>query len=168
MWNNIKAEVVADLREMSKQTQISTLHITGISLGGGLTVISYIDIAATKIFPNIRVTTYGAPRVGNKEWAANFDKVTGLKAKRYVVNGDTVAGMPTCLTLLCNYKQTGIKLNCYEDQAKCVKETEVNSTLADVQGIMKAGYKVMQTRDLKSIVDHIDGYPKIYNFTLVM
>jgi predicted lipase len=66
MWNNIKAEVISDLKEMSKQTKISTLDITGISLGGGLTVISYIDIAAAKIFPTVRITTYGAPRVGNK------------------------------------------------------------------------------------------------------
>ncbi len=124
MWNNIKVEVIGDLREMSRQTGINTLHITGISLGGGLTVISYIDIVASNIFPNIRLTTFGAPRVGNKEWAGHFDKITGTKTKRYVVNGDPVAGMPSCLTLLCSYKQVGIKLNCYEDQARCVKETE--------------------------------------------
>lgn len=85
-----------------------------------------------------------------------------------MVNGDTVAVMPTCLTLLCNYKQTGIKFTCYEDQQKCVKETEAGSTLGDIQNILEAGYKVIKTRDLNSIVDHIDGYPKIYNFTLVM
>lgn len=168
MWNNIKREVIDDLREMSKQTKTNTLHITGISLGGGLTVISYIDIAATKIFSNVRVTTYGAPRVGNKEWAAHFDDVTAVKTKRYVVSGDPVAGMPTCLTLLCSYRQTGIKFTCYEDKAKCVKETEDNTTLTEIKTIMKAGYNVMKTRDVGSIVDHVDGYPKIYNFTLVM
>lgn len=68
MWNNIKKEVIADLSEMRAQTQIPTLLITGISLGGGLTVISYIDIAAANIFPNIRLTTFGAPKVGNKQW----------------------------------------------------------------------------------------------------
>jgi len=113
MWNNIKSQVISDLKEMSRQTKISTLDITGISLGGGLTVISYIDIAAAKIFPTVRITTYGAPRVGNKEWANHFDQITSTKSKRFVVNGDTVAVMPTCLTLLCNYKQTGIKFTCY-------------------------------------------------------
>lgn len=108
---------------MSKQTKINTLFVTGISLGGGLTVISFVDILNAKIFSNIKVTTFGAPRVGNKEWATHFDALTAGKQKRYVVNGDTIAGMPTCLTLLCSYKQTGIKLNCYQDQAKCVKET---------------------------------------------
>lgn len=99
------------------------MYVTGISLGGGLTVISFVDIFNAKIFSNIKVTTFGAPRVGNKEWADYFDTLTGGKQKRYVVNGDTVAVMPTCLTLLCSYKQTGIKLTCYQDQAKCVKET---------------------------------------------
>ena len=124
MWNNIKTEVIGDLREMSKQTKISNLHITGISLGGGLTVISYIDIVAAKIFPTIRVTTYGAPRVGNKNWADHFDQLTNSKAKRYDVSGDPVAAIPTCLTLLCSYKQVGYKLTCYEDQQRCVRETE--------------------------------------------
>lgn len=168
MWNNIKAEVIGDLREMSKQTKITNLHITGISLGGGLTVISYIDINAAKIFPTIRVTTYGAPRVGNKNWADHFDQLTNTKAKRYVVSGDPVAGMPTCLTLLCSYKQVGYKLTCYEDQQRCVRETEENTIVNDAKTLITAGMKAWNARDVKGIVDHIDGYPKIYNFTVVM
>jgi len=101
---------------MSKQTKILTLHITGISLGGGLSVISYIDIAAAKIFSKVDVTTYGAPRVGNTEWANHYDNLTSKTTRRFVVGGDTVATMPTCLTALCSYKQVGIKYTCYEDQ----------------------------------------------------
>lgn len=154
---------------MSKQTKISTLHITGISLGGGLTIISYIDVAATKIFPTIRVTTYGAPRVGNKEWANHFDQITNTKSKRYVVSGDPVAGMPTCLTLLCNYKQVGIKLTCYEDRAQCVREAdEIETPYDQVRKFATIGKSIMKTRDVQGITDHVDGYPKIYNFTLVM
>ena len=66
MWNNIKSDVLGDLTKMSKNTTISHLIITGISLGGGLSVISYLDIVSANIFPKIDITTFGAPRVGNK------------------------------------------------------------------------------------------------------
>lgn len=45
MWEKIKHDVYRDLREIKLQTKINFLIITGISLGGGLAVISYIDIA---------------------------------------------------------------------------------------------------------------------------
>ncbi len=57
-------------------TGIKTLQITGISMGGGLSVISYIDINHAELFNKVRVTTFGAPKVGNKEWADHFDMIT--------------------------------------------------------------------------------------------
>lgn len=45
MWEMIKDDVFRDLADIKKQTGLTTLYITGISMGGGLTVISYIDIA---------------------------------------------------------------------------------------------------------------------------
>ena len=126
MWVNIRDEVIADLKEMKAATKMDNLHITGISLGGGLSILSYKDILDANIFKNIRVTTYGAPRVGNKDWAAWFDKLTGAKTKRYVVNGDPVAVMPKCLTLLCNYGNTGVKINCYEEQQLCKQEVDTD------------------------------------------
>jgi hypothetical protein len=65
-----------DLREVKLQTSLDTLIITGISLGGGLSVISFIDINHAQIFSKVKVTTFGAPRVGNKYWAAYFDLLT--------------------------------------------------------------------------------------------
>ncbi len=100
---------------MRYQTKLNTLYITGISLGGGLTVISYIDISHENIFPNVIVITFGAPRVGNKYWAAHFDLITNGHTKRYIVSGDPIVVLPRCLTLLCTYRQTGIKIVCYEN-----------------------------------------------------
>lgn len=73
---------------MKKYTNLETLYITGISMGGGLSVISFIDINHLGLFNNVKITTYGAPRVGNKHWAAHFDLITGKKAKRYYIKGD--------------------------------------------------------------------------------
>ena len=88
MWETIKEDVIGDLVEMKKVTGLETLYITGISMGGGLSVISYIDISLQKLFKDIKVTTYGAPRVGNKNWAEHFDKITNTSTKRYYIKGD--------------------------------------------------------------------------------
>lgn len=113
MWNTIRQNVTNDLRIIQKQTNLDTLHITGISLGGGLAGISFIDLRVYDVFKNLHVTTFGAPRVGNKKWAEFFDQITGNKSYRYIVKGDPIVVMPRCLTLLCNYKQTGVQIVCH-------------------------------------------------------
>ncbi len=112
MWESVKKQVFQDLKEIKAQTKLETLYITGISLGGGLSVISYVDINHENLFQNVKVTTYGAPRVGNKHWAANFDLVTQGRTRRYIIKGDPIVILPRCLTLLCTYRQTGIQIVC--------------------------------------------------------
>lgn len=119
MWEKIKLDVFKDLRGIKLQTKLDFLIITGISLGGGLSVISYVDIAYEKIFSKVKVITFGAPRVGNKYWAAHFDLITLGKTKRYLVDADPIVVMPRCLTLLCTYRQTGIKIVCRENLKTC-------------------------------------------------
>jgi hypothetical protein len=50
MWETIKLKVISNLKLMKKVTNINTLYITGISLGGGLSFISYIDISHANLF----------------------------------------------------------------------------------------------------------------------
>lgn len=47
MWNSIKEDTLKDLRASSHTNR---LLITGISLGGGLAAISYVDILHSNIF----------------------------------------------------------------------------------------------------------------------
>jgi hypothetical protein len=116
MWNTIRTQVTNDLIDIKRQTRLEKLYITGISLGGGLAVLSLIDIKHANIFSDVNVVTYGAPKVGNKNWAAVFEDLTQGKSRRYIVKGDPIVVLPTCITPLCNYKQTGIKIVCYEKQ----------------------------------------------------
>ena len=88
-------------------------------MGGGLSVISYIDIRNSQIFQDVEVITYGAPRVANKNYAEYFDKLTNKKSRRFIVKGDPIVVLPECLTLLCNYKHTGNQYVCIEDEAVC-------------------------------------------------
>ena len=125
MWETIKEDVMDDLKKMKEITGFETLHITGISMGGALAVLAYIDIAHFSLFDNIRVTTFGAPRVGNKHWAAYFDLITLAKTRRYYLNGDPIIIMPRCLTLLCTYRQTGIAIGCYDNKKLCIQEVAI-------------------------------------------
>lgn len=90
MWEKVKFPVLQDLMALYEYTHIKKLYITGISLGGGLSTISFMDIAQQTSFTEIKVTTFGAPRVGNKQWAAYYDLKTLGKTKRYLVYGDPI------------------------------------------------------------------------------
>jgi hypothetical protein len=114
MWDTIKLDVIDDLKEFKKVTGIQKLYITGISLGGGLAAISFIDIQHAAIFSKVDVITFGSPRVGNKKWAEHFDKITGGNSLRYVVKGDPFVVLPKCLTVACNYGYIGKKYVCQE------------------------------------------------------
>lgn len=168
MWEIIKNDVIEDLREMKKVTGLDTLIITGISMGGGLSVISYIDINHLGLFKEVKITTFGAPRVGNKHWAAHFDEITGKRAKRYYIKGDEIVVLPRCLTLLCTYRQTGVGIICYPDQDLCVQEAEIpeETLLESMINNKKALKAISKQENVRSLIEHAQGYPKLYNYTL--
>jgi len=172
MWGTIRTNVTNDLKQIRTQTGLNLLYITGISLGGGLAGLSYIDLNENKVFPTIRVITFGAPRVGNKYWAAYFDQLTNTTSRRYLVSGDPIVVLPRCLTLLCTYRQTGVKIVCYENQARCQQEVEVpdpDDELTNKLNRVRRSFEVdSDIKQMRSIMDHVNGYPKIYNFTLVI
>lgn len=119
MWETIKEDVIDDLIELEKWVNVKHLYITGISLGGGLATISFVDINHAGLFGLVDVVTFGAPRVGNKNWAKKIDELTGYDIMRYDIKGDPIPDMPTCLTLLCNYGHPGILIQCHLDEEMC-------------------------------------------------
>lgn len=170
MWGTIRNDVINDLKVMKQQTGLDVLYITGISLGGGLAGISYIDVNQAGLYKTVKVMTWGAPRVGNKYWAAHFDQITNTTSRRYIVSGDPIVVLPRCLTLLCTYRQTGIKIVCYENQAQCNQEVEIpdddDELSLTMDRVRRSFYVDSDIKKMRSIMDHVDGYPKIYNFTL--
>jgi hypothetical protein len=44
MWNTIRFNVSNDLKAIKNQTKLDTLYITGISLGGALAGLSFVDL----------------------------------------------------------------------------------------------------------------------------
>lgn len=129
MWNTIRADVLEGLKQ---NAHTGRLIITGISLGGALSCLSYVDIAKSGVFKNIQVITFGAPRVGNKKWAQWFDSVT--PSTRYFILDDPIAALPRCLTLLCNYGQTGTAYVCHKNTQQCIrKEVSEDSKFSTTQ-----------------------------------
>lgn len=89
---------------------------------------------------------------------------------RYDIKGDPIPDMPICLTLLCNYGHPGILIQCHLDDEICYqyglppqKEKE-KKTFMEIMKAKKEYYEDINS--IESMADHIDGYPKIYNFTL--
>ena len=72
MWRLVREEVILHLKTI---VLTHRLILTGISLGGGLASLSFIDIQATGFFDNIEVITFGGPRVGNQKWAKYFNSI---------------------------------------------------------------------------------------------
>ncbi len=70
LWDAIKYNVTNDLRFNNQQFPRPKLVISGISLGGALTLISWVELR--QLFPNFvfELITFGSPRVGNKKWAS--------------------------------------------------------------------------------------------------
>lgn len=175
MWNAIRKDTLDDLRESSHTNR---LIITGISLGGALTCLSYVDIAHSGIFENIELVTFGAPRVGNKKWAAWFDSQT--PSTRYFIKNDPIAVLPVCLTLVCNYQQTGTAIRCNKKNQDCAfksrKQLEEESEPMDIGALINAvesgisehmNHEDGSSEGLDGLLDHIYGYPAIKEYTFI-
>lgn len=135
-------------------------------MGGGLACLSFVDINQAGIFPTVDVISFGAPRVGNKKWAEYVDELTGYDARRVDIKGDPIPGMPTCLTLLCNYGHIGYKIECDLDTEICTQEERDGERETFMESVKRKREYYDTTDSVGSIIDHIEGYPKIYNFTL--
>jgi len=177
MWNGIKANVTSDLLEIKRQTGLNKLYITGISLGGALAGLAFIDLHYDNIFDTIKVVTFGSPRIGNRKWANHFNSLTNGESRRYLIKGDPITILPECLTFFCGYRHAGIKIVCKKKKGTCTQEKEVSDgdlvgkmmetydDMTDIDEDMKA---LMDTKDVNGLYDHIYGYPKIHDFTLII
>ena len=123
MWNSIKAQTLADLTASSHTKR---LIITGISLGGGLAMLSYVDINHANIFDNIELIVYGTPRVGNKNWANWIQTQTNPDPVHICIKGDPICSLPFCLTPICNYKHAGTGYKCNKKTQVCAPSGSVN------------------------------------------
>lgn len=139
-------------------------------MGGALAGLSFIDLNHDKIFDTIKVVTFGSPRIGNRHWAKYFNQLTNSESRRYLIKGDPITILPECITFICGYKHAGIKIVCNKKTKICKQQKETDDSLFvnAVETVKDIAEQVEDADDLKGLIDHIYGYPKIHDFTLVI
>lgn len=73
-YSSLQADVRATIQGL-KIPSNKKLHIVGHSLGAAMACLAAMDLATAGIVPRpqIHITTFGCPRVGNSKWASIFD-----------------------------------------------------------------------------------------------
>lgn len=78
--NALRGELNSTISQLANENYApENLYICGHSLGGALATLSALDITVIneklKLFKNIYVYTFGSPRVGDQEFADNYNKL---------------------------------------------------------------------------------------------
>lgn len=95
IWEPLVAAVEAELEANDRP-----LWITGHSLGGALALLA-AWLFKRRFIPVHEVCTFGAPRIGNREACAAFDREFTGRIFRYVNGRDPVPKLPT-MSLVAN------------------------------------------------------------------
>jgi len=96
--------------ELKNNNQIKNIVYTGHSLGGGLATIALMNYSHKYPTLNHMCVTFGAPRVGNKEFRERFKNVCKF-SKRYVNYFDPVPSLPFSLRYTHSCPSDHINLN---------------------------------------------------------
>ncbi|XP_053391666.1 lipase ZK262.3-like [Mercenaria mercenaria] len=89
--------VNASVTSLVRQYPAYDVVVTGHSLGGAIASLAAVSLVYQKLVPVNRMYlyTYGLPRVGDKQYALNHDRLLN-NSWRVVHNRDIVSHLPTC------------------------------------------------------------------------
>lgn len=79
--------------DLPPDVQANPLVFCGHSLGGAIAQV-FASACTGHIVPVMRVVTFGQPRVGDRTWAAEYEKNFGGVTTRYVYKHDLVTAVP--------------------------------------------------------------------------
>jgi hypothetical protein len=120
LFNNLEE----DLKKLIEEHSDYDLYITGHSLGAGLTTL-FGYLISDIIDKNITLITFASPRVGNKDWANDFNKKKNLRHFRFVNEKDIVTSIPylyfyhvgNCILINKNNSMNYAKYNEHNDKS---------------------------------------------------
>eukprot|EP00475_Leptophrys_vorax_P020857 TRINITY_DN2860_c0_g1_i2.p1 TRINITY_DN2860_c0_g1~~TRINITY_DN2860_c0_g1_i2.p1 ORF type:complete len:203 (-),score=59.85 TRINITY_DN2860_c0_g1_i2:588-1196(-) len=93
MYHIHRDAVIKYLFEVVAQYPSYEVRITGHSLGGALATIMALDVTLNYQLPNVKLMSFGSPRVGNYEFAVAFNR-TSIQHYRLVNEKDPVPHFP--------------------------------------------------------------------------
>ncbi|KAK2069479.1 hypothetical protein P8C59_004059 [Phyllachora maydis] len=77
-WRNAREMVLPALRTARAMHPRHPVHLVGHSLGGAVAALAALELRLALRWPDMRVTTFGEPRVGNAALADYMDRAFGL------------------------------------------------------------------------------------------
>lgn len=92
-WRNARTVVLPALRAARQQYPDHRVHLVGHSLGGAVAALAALEVRLGLGWRDVRVTTFGEPRVGNAELVAYLDRAFGLLGSREDGTGEGGEGM---------------------------------------------------------------------------
>lgn len=90
---NLFNNLLDDVNTLINEFKDYDIYISGHSLGGGLTTL-FGYLISDLIDKNITLITFASPRVGDKNWANDFNSKKNLRHYRFVNHKDIVTAMP--------------------------------------------------------------------------
>jgi hypothetical protein len=75
-WNAYTS-IREEIHTLISSKDITSLFVTGHSLGGALATLASLDIIEERLLANISMVSIGAPRVGNPEYASIYSSLMG-------------------------------------------------------------------------------------------
>eukprot|EP00192_Tetraselmis_astigmatica_P025377 CAMPEP_0117674544 /NCGR_PEP_ID=MMETSP0804-20121206/15100_1 /TAXON_ID=1074897 /ORGANISM="Tetraselmis astigmatica, Strain CCMP880" /LENGTH=422 /DNA_ID=CAMNT_0005483431 /DNA_START=67 /DNA_END=1336 /DNA_ORIENTATION=+ len=95
-YNNsaLREAMLMSVLEMMDEHPGAPLHVVGHSLGGAMASICALEMRLVLGVEDVRITTFGSPRVGNDKFHNLFDNVL-QRSRRFTHNNDIVPSVPT-------------------------------------------------------------------------
>ena len=141
--NSVKTKIYAKLNEILASGECESILFAGHS-AGVMSAISAFDFQNDKNIP-VEVVTFGAPKVGNAAFAADFDQA--MSCTRIVNDNDGVALAP----MLCGYHHVGSTV--------IQMENSHEGGVTAASGLKQLLFKLWSFARLDTVSDHsIDAY----------
>ena len=97
LYSKIKNDLFNQIIKISNKYNTKNLILTGHSMGSIVTFIPF-DLYFNNInFNNIKLITFGSPRIGNNEFVNMFNSFNNIKSYRITHYYDIVPHVPQCI-----------------------------------------------------------------------
>lgn len=116
IYEKIRSGITLPANIYQKEGSFDEIHVTGHSLGGGLSFPTAAELAIRYPGTKITVVTFAAPRYGSHAWRKRYDAAVP-DTWRVEYEGDIVPGLPLAL----RFSHVGTAVKVYAG-FRCIKE----------------------------------------------